>query len=882
MAGPFDDLIPQQPTQQQVPGRIYGAPDPSAGIDLQRDRVALERERDQLARDRERAAREQQEFTDQQRQLDASGGFDVAVEQGRAGSFFLRAQRANESYGSAGLDPDSLVGRFANDVVPNLTAQFSSDKRNAVRGIERDFIAAVLRYESGAAIPPEEFESARQIYFPSPNAGKLEVEAKRRARETAIQGLQIGAGPAAARAEQFAPVADEPLFPQEDDGVRDGDVTRTADGRLRVNIDVPASNTPPENPLARRFAVGVGDVVETVGDTLGLVGNPLNAGINAVAGTNLNTDLGQLFRDASGLPSPQNDAEQFSSMVNKGGLAALGLAGAARSVAPLASGAFEAGLSRFAAAPLTDTVAGATGGGSSDVARQMGAGPVGQTAAALVGGGASIPASNRIASLLSRPAPVENALVNAGRAEDVTVNRAMVDPSVQNRVTGVDATVVGGPTVRREMGKVGEQIQRGVRRLGTIEDNIGEPLEQNVAGQTVQRSAERFIKKSGQQARRLYDRAEKEAAGVKVTPTKSLQVVDETIAKLSETPETNAAEIAFLQKLRSDFQNDLSVGALRRVRTSLRKRISKGELTFGENESDVLSVMDAASDDIAGGLAAAGKQGAARMFKRADAEYRDRMAFIKNTVQKIVGKRDSNLSPARVFENFKTMASPKGDEAGLARMIREMEPEERADIAATFADALGKNNKGEFSTAHLLSQSEKLPRAARVNLFGADGAQSLDNLLRLAKEHARVMGGLNHSRTGVANDYRSWLLNVALGGGTGIGSIAAGSGGMTAAAVGAATAATGAGIKGGRDILTARALMSPDIAKWLASSPRTNNPQAINRHFDRLAAIAAREPALAADIQQIQQAILRAANENAAGATMRAAASDSSGTDRRE
>lgn len=880
--GAFDDLIPQAPQQPRV-GFIPGTPKPGQGVDLARDAVALQREREQLERDRAEEERRRREFSDKQRGLDASGGIDATVEQGKAASFYLRARRANEQFNQKNLPSRGVLGEVAASTFPMLTNAASSTDRQISDSAIRDFVAATLRYESGAAIPPEELETQRRIYFPMPGDSEETLRAKAQQRATAIEGLRIGAGPASVRADE-APgnqrLTDEQITAELRERISRGDApeatirwlidnNRPPDEKTIAAIIGNAGNRNPDvrppnggSDIGRRFAMGLGDVVEGIGDIAGIVGNPINAGINALAGTNLSIDLGQTFRDATGLPSPETNSEQTASAINRGGVGALSLAGAARSAVPLATGALESGLARFGAMPLTDTVAGASSGASAEIARQNGAGPVGQTAAALVGGGLALPAASRVNSLLDRPAPVQNALTRAGEAEGVTVNRAMADPGVQNRVTGVDATLAGGPIVRRDMGTVGNQIEAGVQRLG----GDGAALDPSVAGQSIQRVAERSIKVSGQQAKRQYDRAEKAAGDVKVAPSSALQVIDDLAARLSETSNTNSKELAYLAGLKGDLSKPISVGALRDLRTTLRKQISKGELTFGQNEARVLGIMDAVSGDIERGLKEAGKAGAARLFRKADEDYRARMEFIGGTVQKIIGKRGANLPPEEVFRRFRAMASPKGDEAGLARMMREMEPEERADIAATFAEELGKNGKGEFSTAFLLTQAAKLPKAARFNIFGKEGATSLDNLLTLAKEHARVMGGMNHSRTGVTNDYRSWLSNLVFGGGTGLGTGLLTQSGFTGAAIGVGTAIAGATVKGARDILTARALMTPDIAKWLATAPRTNSPQAINAHFGRLATMAARNPSLADEIGQIQQAIMKAANENVSSA----------------
>lgn len=59
---------------------------------------------------------------------------------------------------------------------------------------KRDFINAILRQESGAAIGKDEFDNAELQYFPQPNDGPEVIEQKRQAREAKISGLKYTAG----------------------------------------------------------------------------------------------------------------------------------------------------------------------------------------------------------------------------------------------------------------------------------------------------------------------------------------------------------------------------------------------------------------------------------------------------------------------------------------------------------------------------------------------------------------------------------------------------------------------------------------------------------------------------------------------------------------
>jgi hypothetical protein len=464
--------------------------------------------------------------------------------------------------------------------------------------------------------------------------------------------------------------------------------------------------------------------------------------------------------------------------------------------------------------------------------------------------------------------PEAEAILRAGSAENVPVYAPDIYPETRNTISTLESMPGSSGPIRKGLNAGSDAIRGRVSDLGVG----GSPLEANTAGQTVRNVGERYIKKSGEQLGRRYDTLEKATAGIKVPAKEAVGVIDNVLGNLSETSGTNSAEIAYLKTLKGDLSKDLSIGALRRIRTTLRKKIAKGELTFGEDEATVLSVMDAASNDIANGLRAAGKPRVAEEFANVDGAYRQRMDFVRNTVQKLIGKRGQNVSPEQVFNNLKALASPKGDEAGLGRLIREMEPEERADIAATFAEALGKNNKGDFTLDQLDRQINKMPKAVRVHLFGPEGAKSLDNLAILARAKNPTVKNLNNSRSGMVTNYRSVLSTVLFGlpgGGAALGlAQAANLGtGVTGAVAGAALGGTGLALS--RTL--SKALMNEEFTRALANAPASTSPKVIDAHFGKLRQIAAKDPNVRAVVEALEKKLLSHANDNA---TRAAAASD--------
>jgi hypothetical protein len=82
------------------------------------------------------------------------------------------------------------------NLVPwGLGREFQSEDFKDFDDARRDFVNAVLRRESGAAIADSEFKSARLQYFPVIGDGPRQIETKRKRRETATQLLIAASGP---------------------------------------------------------------------------------------------------------------------------------------------------------------------------------------------------------------------------------------------------------------------------------------------------------------------------------------------------------------------------------------------------------------------------------------------------------------------------------------------------------------------------------------------------------------------------------------------------------------------------------------------------------------------------------------------------------------
>ena len=127
--------------------------------------------------------------------------------QGKSSGYGARAAVAHETLNAVGEDgkvQPGLIKRAA-EALPGLGFDLNqslatglnwtqSPQQQQVEQSQRDFVNAVLRQESGAAISDDEFDNARKQYFPQPGDGPEVILQKKRNREQAISGFATSAG----------------------------------------------------------------------------------------------------------------------------------------------------------------------------------------------------------------------------------------------------------------------------------------------------------------------------------------------------------------------------------------------------------------------------------------------------------------------------------------------------------------------------------------------------------------------------------------------------------------------------------------------------------------------------------------------------------------
>jgi len=111
--------------------------------------------------------------------------------QAKAALFGSRMKNADEIMAklASGGTEVSLPGATAGMGIGSTINALQTESRQQLDQAKRDFVNAVLRRESGAAISPTEFDSANKQYFPQVGESKAVKDQKANARAIAIRGM---------------------------------------------------------------------------------------------------------------------------------------------------------------------------------------------------------------------------------------------------------------------------------------------------------------------------------------------------------------------------------------------------------------------------------------------------------------------------------------------------------------------------------------------------------------------------------------------------------------------------------------------------------------------------------------------------------------------
>jgi len=118
---------------------------------------------------------------------------NLSESQGGATNFYNRALGANDII-SLTENQGTELGQYALGQLPLLGNMLVTPEYRRFSSAKNDFISAVLRKESGAAISVQEFEKEDVKYFPQPGDDQQVIADKKASRNRAIQGLKFQSG----------------------------------------------------------------------------------------------------------------------------------------------------------------------------------------------------------------------------------------------------------------------------------------------------------------------------------------------------------------------------------------------------------------------------------------------------------------------------------------------------------------------------------------------------------------------------------------------------------------------------------------------------------------------------------------------------------------
>lgn len=925
--------------QQLPPGFVLDSPTPRSPVGGPRgipgtgpkppspqevERLGMERQRLNMAQQDQARQNQQGELTARNTQLDiakkerdaAAGDTADAIEAERkAAAFLLRALGSNRDYEAQDIGPRSYFGQKMADNAPDILNTLpgfigNSPERQISDSAQDAFIAASLRQDSGAAIPPDELERQRRIYFPMPGDTEQVIAAKKERRKEAIIGLRMAAGR----------LADEATAEFDGSTVTMGG--KPKNGRTGPTV-LPSARMGRGDPGIGPNGVqdagtgGFSPIPEFRGmasDVQALIQQGANADQVMQYVSKRHADAGRQPPNAERLDFIRQvvDAHQqrpdvpVSSLgqgwemlemqenLNVGGTA-LG------SLADSNIGAGAIGAADVVTGGFLDELAGVLGG-NTDNARAVMKGSAEErpvpTFAGNIAGGAMLPVSRGAsAARLAGQGAGYGAVYGAGSAEGnlddraagalaggllggitgfgaskisdklgarsaakagrQTSRNALLSDFTDQGVDALPANVGGAPTrvatsgagqallssgaireaTKQQANQFGEAVTRNAQRAGSI-------VPPDEAGMLVRKAGERFSKKTSNRGSRLYDRAEAAAGDAKIVPQQAIDEIDAKIARLAQSPDAGAAAMAKeLGAFKKRLEGGVSIVGLRDARTRLSQGVYDGKLRSGADQKVFRDILGKVSDDIEAGLVASGKPRVAGMFKTADKYWTQRVEYIDEVLEPIIGKGRSGEA---ILQSIESMATGKtGGVNRLNSLMGSLSDAERGQVQATVIDRLGKATKGAqnaegdaFSANTFLTNWSGLSQKGKAAMFGdGDLRKSLDQLARVADNMKEVSRYTNTSNTAGALGWQAFVSG-------------------TQATINLPLAIVG----GLGQYISGRMLASPKFAAWLAKAPRNATPQQARAYADRLKNIATAEPVIASDVGRFAQ-FLNAAND---------------------
>lgn len=607
------------------------------------------------------------------------------------------------------------------------------------------------------------------------------------------------------------------------------------------------------------LAKGVGTIVEGVSALPGLLINPVGQALyNATGYGDQTYDVGDTIREAFGLPQMDEGVGRTVGEFASGGLGASAAARGANTLLQYGPGVATSVLNTLGRTPIRDTAAGAGAGLGMEIGGSVGesvggdGGRVaGEVVGALGGGVAGYSGANRVFRGIAGERVLNE---TAQAAADLGIQQIAADTGGRGTrfATGAVRSTFGGIPIAEGAEQASQSAGRAATAVGR---NIGGgSTDDIVAGQAARRGIQRFEGESLKRAGELYEAIPiQPGAMVELDNTRTalagLTRGFQSNKQLSELWANNPKMKATLDALTpQDIDGKMTGGQLswedmKAFRTMIGEIVGQPGVTRdGSDIAQLRGLYAALSEDMAATAAAQGP-GALKAWRRANQYWRGRQSRIDDVFSTLLGK-DGLRSDENVYKSINKWAQEGGDFKSLARTIRSMPDDEANTVRSTLVQRMGLAPKGAqsgdgtvFSPRKFATEWQGMDQRAKAVLF--PDAKHRADLEKLA----RVAEGMKG-----ADEFRNWS-----GTAVGVNSLLTGSVALTNAPVAIAMglAQFGAG----------KLLANPKFARIMASTLELPPERQGRVLTERLGVLAAQEPAIAGEVNRLQQA-LTSANDN--------------------
>lgn len=554
-------------------------------------------------------------------------------------------------------------------------------------------------------------------------------------------------------------------------------------------------------------------IAPAVGGLVDLVGDPIAAGVNAMFGTEYDSDVTGALREgmrgigASGGPDyqPKTELGQLASNVIGAGAAALPLAATAGQVAPAMSpGLAQSVMQMLAASPVSQVAAGAGAGAGSYAANEAAPGSVfadiaGMLAGAGLAGGlvSKVKPDPIIAAFDRQKVPISAGLT----AGDGAGGRALA----MAEAAGLGTTIGGSGLVR---GTYDKAITAAGQGVDDIARTLGSPQAPRAAGEMLQASVARFMDDKADEAAKAFDAIGQTFGPNDVyVPKTTLQTLAKSFDGIDDPALQAITRDGRFQKFAAAFLDDtgapkaLSYNTLKGFRSFVGRQMNKLALDSGADNAQLKALYGALTGDMEAALLAKGGGAALKAFRDANTWYTRQMETARNSLQPLVGK-GLPAAPEQAFNVFNQAASAKAGNIGrLKDIYSSLTPTERTDMSASLITRMGQGKDG-FSVAKFLTDLSNMSDEAKSLLFrqqfSPDLVSAWDDLTQtVMPQIERTTRNINRSNSGAS------LAQLGQAG------VAVGS--LTSEPLTAITAILG-------PILAAKAMTNPAAVRFMASA----------------------------------------------------------------